>query len=240
MAVNEYGRRGVETLINIFFPNICPMCNAPISKGEGFCSNCIKEVKLILDDGCKKCGKYLKDNEALFCGECNENILDRNISLFYYEGAIKQSLYRFKYKNFKSYAKNYSVYLKDYINIVRSWKAKVLIPIPVHTDKLNNRGYNQAKVFSKELSTILNIPVRNDILKRVIATTPQKGLSRQGRYDNLIKAFGVNKDLLNGIDVAILVDDIYTTGSTMDICAKLLKGCGVKKVYGICIATGRA
>jgi len=121
-------------------------------------------------------------------------------------------------------------------NTPDTWQESVFVPIPMEKRKMKRRGYNQAEELAKELSIMLNIPLMKDNLVKTKKTLPQMKLSAKERAENLIGAFAVKnpKELEN--KKIFLVDDVYTTGATMEECAKLLKTSGVKQVWGIVIA----
>ena len=121
---------------------------------------------------------------------------------------------------------------------MRRWKPDALIPVPIHKARLAFRGFNQAELLARGLSKEFQIPVRNDLVYRVKKTTPQKELNDKERKNNLKSAFHVKPNAIE-CKTVVLVDDIYTTGSTMDALAKALKANGVEQVYFVCLAIGR-
>ena len=126
--------------------------------------------------------------------------------------------------------------------VVREWKAEALVPVPVHPSRRRTRGFNQAEELARRLSREWGILVDADLLIRDRKTMPQRDLNPAERLKNLQKAFQINparagKDMWNRV---ALVDDIYTTGSTMEACSRVLREAGVKEVYflAICIGNG--
>ena len=109
--------------------------------------------------------------------------------------------------------------------------------MPVHKSRLQSRGYNQAELVATELSRLTGIPVYKDLVRRVKKTIPQKALNIQERQNNLKKAFNINADVVK-LNKTILIDDIYTTGSTLDAVALELKKHGVESVYFITLCIG--
>ena len=117
-------------------------------------------------------------------------------------------------------------------------QVQALVPVPVHVTKKHSRGYNQAEVLAKELGKYLEIPVRCDLIKRVRKTAPMKDLSAEARQNNLKKAFKICCNDVK-LDTIVIIDDIYTTGSTIDaMCAELQK-VGIKNIYYVALAIGR-
>ncbi|MCM1103165.1 MAG: ComF family protein [Clostridium sp.] len=205
----------------------------------GICPLCRARVKTVGDVYCAKCGKPLNDGQTVYCHDCvaAEHAFTRGRSLFYYED-IRESVYRFKYEGRQEYA---SFYADETVRVlgadIRSWNADALIPIPLHRAKQKKRGYNQAALYAEALSARLGIPVLEGALVREQNTVPQKGLNREERQKNLKKAF---KFIRNDVKLKtiILIDDIYTTGSTVDAAGALLKRAGIVDIYVITLASG--
>jgi ComF family protein len=147
-------------------------------------------------------------------------------------------MYRLKYSNKREYADffakcarmRYSAWIKD-IGI------EAIVPVPLYKAKKRRRGYNQAESFAKALGRAWNLPVNKDLVYRVRNTTPQKGLSTKERKENLEKAFCKGKSTIR-YNTVLLVDDIYTTGSTAEAVASELFQRGIKQVYFLSICIG--
>lgn len=232
----------IKSLEKIFFPNVCPICGTVIGSKERICLECVNKVKIVKEPKCQKCGKQLLTDEKLFCGDCDDtkHVFDRGICIFEYTEELKKTLYRFKYDNKRCYSDLFGyVGAKKYRSLLKQWKVERIIPIPMYCKKQQKRGYNQAESFGHTLAEYTGIPMDEKCLARVRETKPQKGLSKEERHYNLQKAFGVDMEQIQGAASVLLVDDIYTTGSTIDACAKVLKKAGVKKVYFMCVAGGR-
>lgn len=151
---------------------------------------------------------------------------------------MKKSMYAFKYNGRREYATFYAQSVVDQFgHIINSFNADYLMPVPLHAAKLNKRGYNQAQDFAEELSKLLKIPM-STALVRTKNTRPMKEMSDKGRADNIKNAFKLKREDMKGKKI-ILVDDIYTTGMTMDECAKVLLDAGVASVYFITVCIGR-
>ena len=121
---------------------------------------------------------------------------------------------------------------------LKEWKIDALVPVPMHIEKVKKRGYNQAFLIAKVLGKELNIPVRDEIVTRVRATSPQKQLNGKERQNNLKNAFKIGKNDVK-LNTVVVVDDIYTTGATMDAVTECLKRAGVGKVYCISLTVGK-
>jgi ComF family protein len=122
---------------------------------------------------------------------------------------------------------------------IQRMNADALIPVPIHKNRQRERGYNQAEELATEISRLTGIPVYNNIIKRVKETIPQKELNPRERQNNLKKAFNIAQNVVK-LNKTIIIDDIYTTGSTIDAVAVELRNIGVKEVYflALCIGEG--
>lgn len=230
-----------EDLLNILFPRTCPVCGEIlIVQNYQVCENCKKKIKYITEPACKKCGKQLLVEEQEYCYDCSrkEHNFTRGISLYCHDEWIRKSIYHFKYNNKREYAKIYAneIILK-YKSKIQTWNADYLVPIPIHKSKLNERGFNQAKDLCLELSRGLEIPMLDNCVLRVKKTLPQKELNDKERIINLKNAFKIGKNVVK-LKSIILVDDIYTTGATIDTVSKVLIESGAKDIFFITISTG--
>ena len=163
---------------------------------------------------------------------------DSGVSVYMYKGAMKNSIYRFKYGNRQEYAKYYGRELARAIAARSDMRrAGLIVPVPLHSDKLLKRGFNQAELLAGEISTLLNIPMKPGLVERVRATAAQKELGAYERRKNLKKAFKIGQNDVK-LNTIIVVDDIFTTGSTIDGVARVLKEAGAKKVYAATLAIG--
>lgn len=230
-----------EKFINIFFPRTCPVCGKVVQESGGLiCQDCKRKVRYISEPKCQKCGKSLKESVSL-CKDCknHKHIYNQGVCVFEYAGEIKESLYRFKYKNVREYGEFYGTEaVKRYKKIFEKWKIDCIMAVPMYKKKEIQRGYNQAQVFAKAVSKHAKIPMVNKCLIRTRNTIPQKELTGIQRKKNLENAFAIYKEKIKGYQRVLLVDDIYTTGSTIDACAGLLKAAGIKEIYFLCISTG--
>ena len=131
-----------------------------------------------------------------------------------------------------------NAYAEKYGELLKRWQIDKIIPVPMYDKKKQKRGYNQAEEFGNRLGFYTGIETDNKSLIRIKDTIPQKGLSNEQRKMNMSDAFAVDVEKISNYKNVLLVDDIYTTGSTIDACSKILIMAGVEKVYFVCIATG--
>ena len=234
--------RGYESVIDLIYPHTCPICECIVDKKGKVCKECEQKLKYIVSPFCMVCGKSLTDEDTELCFDCikKKHSFDRGVAAFSYSNALRKSMYNFKYNNRRENAAFYAdAIYRTKGHIIKSWDAQVYIPVPIHKKRMKKRGYNQAELIANELSQMTHIPVDSDILMRVVNTTPQKELNDKERAKNLKNAFQVRKTIVQYKKI-VLVDDIYTTGATLDACAKALKEAGAEKIYFVaaCIGTG--
>ena len=188
---------------------------------------------------CKKCGKPVENGVKEFCGDCNrkKHYYNSGRVVWVYTKEMRQSIYRFKYDNKREYA---DFYVTELVRLYGGWIKRLdvdaIIPVPLHKSKYRKRGFNQAQVLAEAIGRQLEIPVLSDILVRNKNTTAQKNLNDKQRQENVKNAFKIINNEVQ-LKKILLVDDIYTTGSTIDAVARILKGDGVKEVYFICLCT---
>lgn len=230
-----------EMAVSLVFPRRCPVCDRPVRPyGRLICDECRDMVGYVHGATCYKCGKPLDDDTAEYCADCarSSHIYERGISLFEYR-SVSDSIYRFKYRGRREYADWYGEEMARHLGrAILSVKPDMLIPVPIHESKKRIRGYNQASLIAHRLSDRLGIPVGDDIIRRVKRTTPLKDLTPSERNIILRGAFKLTVNDVK-LKTIMVIDDIYTTGATIDAVAEAFAGCGVKHVYFATLATGR-
>ncbi len=234
-------------LLELFFPSFCLGCK---KEGTYLCQDCKATLEISEYDYCL-CSKNPLRLASLAhgkpsgkCGSCKDKKLSGLYSaLPYKEKTLTRKLiHQFKYEPYiKNLAKTLSAILVEHFvlagkNTNDIWDNGVLVPVPLDKKKLKNRGYNQAEELAKELSKVLKIPVAKENLAKIKETLPQMKLSAEKRKENLKSAFVVKNPAGVSGKKVFLVDDVYTTGSTMEECAYVLRTSGTKWVWGIVIA----
>ena len=159
--------------------------------------------------------------------------VDAIIAAGYYKPPLSRVIARLKYTGHWQYSRFLARCLFERLDDV-SDKPEVLIPVPMHTNRLYDRGFNQAMEIARELSSMMNIPVKSSYCSKILETIPQTDLNRSQRMDNLKKAFCIN--LPSTVSHVAIIDDVVTTGTTVVRMAQGLKQAGVKTVQVWCIA----
>jgi ComF family protein len=218
--------------LDLFFPQRCLGCG---DEGELICHKCRKSLPRIMPPVCPKCGK--PQSSGILCSECI--IWHTNIegirSPLRFEGTVREAVHQFKYKNLRSLSLPLAFLLSDYLQN-NPLPLQVLVPVPLHPRRLKERGYNQSGLLAHELGRLINVPVVDDCLTRQKYILPQaQTKSVEERRYNVNKAFYCRSSILHNKKV-VLVDDVATSGATLDACAEALKSNGTLSVWGLVLA----
>ena len=233
----------IESFLEMVYPekNICCVCGIYDEHiGEHYiCVNCYTKIVKITPPCCIKCGKEIDVSLNIdICRDCaaEEKHFEASRSPFVYDGLIKKCIYDFKYYNKPYFYRFFGNSLVEYMDEIDYKGFDFILSVPLHRSKMIMRGFNQSELLAKYVAGKLNIPYVNG-LKRIKKTTKQSSQSKWDRQKNLLNAFKV-KNSANKIknSSVLLVDDVYTTGSTADECSKALLSFDVNKVFVITIA----
>lgn len=220
------------------FPLRCPVCDRIVKPyGEKICLECLGVFKPIAAPWCRICGKGLHEEKEL-CSECEAgagHLFLRCRSLYDYRSVAK-AVYRFKYGGRREYGSFFGEEMARGLGeYIRGIAPDAIVPIPLHEKRLRSRGYNQAAVLARVLGEELELPVYENYLVRVKNTAPLKEQNVKERQNNLKRAFLVGKNDVK-LKTILLIDDIYTTGTTVDEAAAALRESGVREVYAATLA----
>lgn len=188
-----------------------------------------------------RCGKPVETEEQEYCYDClmEEKHFVRGYPLFLYQAPVQQGITAMKYHNRREYAEFYvQELLKKYGNEWERLSFSGILPVPVHKHKRRIRGYNQAELLAGPIAEQLHIPMYSNLLIRTMDTQPQKELDDKERKKNLKRAFQVRQNEVK-LNKVLLVDDIYTSGATIEACTLALLDSGVKEVYYTSVCIGR-
>lgn len=238
-AFLEYSRR---TAADLLFPRRCPVCGGvAMPKGRLICPACLKQLSFVSSPACMKCGKEIGSRDQEYCADCirRKKSFTRGFALLNYDSRAAVSMAAVKYHNKREYLDFYArAAALRFEKQFRQAGIQVIVPVPVHASRLKTRGFNQAAVLAEKLSAELGIPWE-ELLIRVKKTDAQKSLGSAERLKNLRGAFEAEQEA-GKWERVLLVDDIYTTGSTAEICSRALLKTGVKQVFvfAVCIGHG--
>ena len=223
-----------RAILDLLFPPRCVGCR---ETGVSLCARCREEFELIEPPFCPHCGRP-RSNSRL-CPLCQHDPLriDGVRSVAYHDGVLREAIHGFKYSNLRDLAIPLGELMSDYWR-KRPLPAGILVPVPLHHGRLRERGYNQAALLTRELGKTVGLPISEDSLARVRATRPQVELGPQERKENVYGAFRCSDVQLKGKRI-LLIDDVCTTGATLQACSIALKQAGARSVWALTLARAR-
>ncbi len=218
----------------MLFPPRCVGCR---QVGSWLCPECRNTIELLSPPLCPRCG--IPTPGGKLCPRCQRAALqiDGARSVAFFDGPVREAIHRLKYSNVRDLAVPLGEMMVSYWQDVRL-PAEVIVPVPLHTRRLRERGYNQAALLARELGRGVGLPVLEDALVRVRETSPQVDLNAEERKENVRGAFHCPADQLADKDV-LLIDDVYTTGATLEACSLALRQRGVRTVWALTLARAR-
>ena len=228
-----------NALLDVILPPICHICHSFIPNAERLhiCPSCREQLPLVSSPLCPICGiPFAGIGNDHRCGACltHQPHFDTARAPFLYEGAVRDLIHAFKYNRLTHLRHPLALLALEGLDECRD--PHLIVPVPLHRSRLRQRGFNQAALLGSVLSRQLSLPMLPDALVRNRRTEPQIELSGAERRLNVKGAFSVKKpDLVAGKRI-LLLDDVMTTGSTMDECAKELKKAGAAMVIAATIA----
>ncbi|MBU0599692.1 ComF family protein [bacterium] len=229
-----------DDLLDFLFPVYCEICNLRLQRERYICQVCLNKITYLTPPcSLSRREPLVLQNEMMSKDgqESKQYLEEKVISLGKYEGILKDYLHLLKY-NHKPYLEVLfpKIIKEDYLFWIKPYQFDYIIPVPLHPKKLRSRGYNQAELIAKYLSKVYKISLSKNNLRRKRETLPQVNLGKKERFDNVKDSFTVkDKEKLKDKRV-LLVDDVYTTGSTVNECYQELKKSKVRKVIILTLA----
>ena len=226
----------VEAAVSLLYPAVCTICGRSIRGGEYLCDQCEANAVRIHAPFCHKCSEPFEGSitSAFICANCahREIHFEAAVAAYRGRGVVRQIIHEFKY--------NRQIHLRHLIarwlraalddERLRGRRFNLIVPVPLHPARQRERGFNQAGLLAELLSAQSAIPVK-PLLERIRYTNTQTALDRAERMENLHNAFRLRKNAdVRGLGV-LLVDDVLTTGSTLNECARILKRAGAFSVH---------
>lgn len=213
------------------FPQTCVICNRIGRYRTPLCQNCIDQLPR-LQQHCLRCANPLPRNEV--CGRCLQNspAYDKVVAAFLYQTPIDQLINQFKYQQ-GYHIGEWLAELWMQTTQVDFSSIDCIMPVPMHRNRLRKRGYNQAAILTKHLAHASNRRIDLHALKKIKQTTAQSTLPARQRQQLSSKVFSVNKLAVRHV---ALIDDVMTTGSTLDAVATCLKNSGIQSVTACVVA----
>lgn len=235
-------------LLKLLYPPVCPICDRVLPQrltddGIGrICAHCEPTLIRVREPFCMRCGKPLaaRGSAREYCEDCTRHAhsFTQGRASFVYSGAVIGTMHRFKYSNRRDYA---PVLAREMYRMHGAWIRRIapdaVIPVPLHAKRRRMRGFNQAALLARQIARLSGIPLEEKLLVRTQNTGRQKELNAHERKNNLKNAFQTTKKIVQ-LEKVLLIDDIYTTGSTADAAAAALLQAGVNKIYVLCACIG--
>jgi len=231
-------------VVDLLFPPHCVACNR---FGSWLCASCLQKIDVIQASTCHRCGLPLAGTVPTegcpsVCPQCRQQTskLDGVCAFAFHSGPLREAIHLYKYENLRDLAAPLGRLLSEgwATLLPNDLDVDVIVPVPLHASRLRERGYNQAALLARELGRHLERPVVEEVLVRVKNTIPQVGLDAQARRDNVHNAFQCVNGSLSGRRV-LLLDDVYTTGSTLEAAADALRTEGVSSIWAYTLARAR-
>lgn len=242
-------KTGLPELINalkaLCFPPVCLACKLalPARREFLFCAACAERIETIVEPLCTCCGRPFPSAAGgnHLCSLCLTNIwhFSQARALILYEDPVRQAIHSFKYSGKMAALHTFGLLYQANQRIQKDHPPDLILPVPLHGKRLRERGFNQALLLAQAFFPLHRPRIRPDILMRTRATTPQTGLSGDDRRRNVRKAFEVRERQHLAGKTVLLVDDVFTTGTTVNECAKVLRQAGCLEVRVLTLARVR-
>ena len=219
-----------EAIKRVFFPHHCFLCNEVLYPRQRMCGDCVQKAPYILPPVCQQCGRSKDD---CYCGK-RHRAFERCVSPFYHKAAAQTGIYTLKSRGYRVTVEGFAAEMAEVVR--REYGGipfDLVAAVPLHRREQRERGFNQAEKLGQAVAKRLNVPYAA-VLKKITLTAPQKSLKAVERSGNLLGVFDVCGDV-DGKTI-LLVDDVITTGTTLDECAKMLKIFGAEEVYAVTAA----
>lgn len=234
------GNRLAGPALELVFPSFCHLCRRSAEESLPLCPDCLEQIERIGKSRCEICGKgFTGETPDRRCGDClgHQPAFARARAFARYQDPMLSIIHRFKY-NRGFYFLDWMIQglLGVYQREFSEEKFELLVPIPLHWRRILRRGYNQAFILAKPLSQKLGIPIAPGALIRTRNTEAQAGLSPAQRKENVKKSFRVKSQKLVAEKRILLIDDVITTGITINEAAKTLKKAGAERVCALALA----
>ena len=220
------------TALNYLFPQWCLGCGR---EGSLICPPCRHSLSRVTPPLCPRCGR--PQPSGVLCPTCVSwpAKIDGIRAPFRFDGVMRQAIHQLKYRNLRALAPTLSQLLRDYL-AANPIPAEVLVPVPLHPKRRRERGYNQSSLLARELGKLTGLAVVDDCLIRQRTALPQaRSASVEDRRRNVAKAFICRDHQLQERQV-LLIDDVTTSGATLDACAAAVKASGAASVWGLALA----
>ena len=217
--------------VDWLFPATCAGCEKP---GLRWCEDCQRQVELLGANVCRRCGRPQQDHTVCQTCKAEPPLYQSLASWAVYGGPLRQAIHKLKYNHDLGLGDTFSQYLVECL-AQQAWAVDLVLPVPASPKRLKERGYNQADLLAKPLARAFGLHYEPKGLSKIKETTSQVGLTRPQRQMNVTGAFISEGSIVHGARV-LVVDDVTTTGATMEACAQALLEAGAERVWGLTLA----
>ena len=254
MKIRTDGRRHIARTVfrgalELLYPSKCPLCGALIDRDQDLCEACGKTLPHIGSCRCKICGRPVAEGEER-CSDCVKipHAFTCGTGAFLYEGRFRDALASLKYRGEADFGPRLGrLAAREAAERIRQWRPELLVPVPLHKMRYRERGYNQAERIAEGVADLTGIAAAENVLLRSAPTKALKELGAASRRETLRGAFSIRTArgregrLFSPVlgKRILLIDDIYTTGSTLDSAAETLLAGGASEVFFLTVCIGR-
>jgi len=224
-----------QVFLSLIYPKICLNCNRKITSETNFlCTDCQTELEFLQDELCPKCGSPQKSQH---CDICTDFHFHRARSVFPFNKPVRSLIHYLKYYEFTKVADYLATYCYEYLQKYAPFpNIDIICPVPLHKVRKRSRGFNQAEKISSKLAFYMGWNHLPDLILRTKHTSTQTKLSKAERNKNVSEAFGVNSQYQVKNRSILVLDDVFTTGSTVNAISKVLEKYEVRGIYILTIA----
>jgi competence protein ComFC len=234
-----------DAALTLVYPQACAVCGASVeSRHDGVaCAGCWQATRLLIEgDGlCWKCGAFTsaevdrEKRESIRCGRCDTGAFSNARACGFYEGALRASILSLKRE--AHVARRLAQMMFELKKREPLDSANLIIPIPLHAERERERGFNQAALLASELARLSHLPIdEHSVVRRVHTERHRAGMDSRARRDSVAKAFALRHPQSVSGRRVLLVDDVFTTGATVSVCAAVLKEAGAAEVFVLTLA----
>ncbi len=231
-----------DSIWGFLFPKKCIVCHRILTRSRNnyMCVACRKVVTCLTEPRCKRCSKPVPHMEMELCEDCRGRsfLVEKGFAMYPYDANMRRAIRNFKYEGELTGGSYFAgEMVRNYGAWIRKIAPDAIVPVPIHNNRRRFRGFNQAEYMAEIVGRELGISVPTTYLLRTGDTRPQKNLDFKGRIENLRKGFSIMQTN-QAYETVLLLDDIYTTGATLEACAMVLKDAGIKRIFFLCLCIG--